>query len=768
MLYLRVLGGLTLENGGAAVAGPAAQRKRLALLAFLALSTDRGVSRDKLLAVFWPESDMERARGTLKQSLYALRHELGDIEIVLGTAELRLNRAVIQCDAQVFEKAVAMGELESAAAAYTGPFLDGVHVDEAPDVEHWVDSERDRLSALHRSVLQQLASGASASGDNAKAVAWWKRLARVDPLSASTALGLMNALVAAGDKPAAVRHAIAYEQLLRDELDISPDPAVTAFVMSVRTTSQRSAATVLAPRRASEDSTANQTAYHALEAPPTPRVWQMTAMAASILSVAAAGLLWWPRPNDSIDPLSIVILAPIDKSTDVTSSHFLQTIHGELINELSRIRSLRVRSGYSANQYRDSQKRIVEIGRELAVSTVVHGWARAARDSVHIRFELVQTLPDERVLAVVQDSADRRSIATLIPRIAGKIVANVLPGDLTAASVMRVAEESARKVDAEAYEAFSNGRYAWSRMKGDSIRKAIELYQFAIGRDSTFARAYVALAEAYGFLPYYAPVRPEDAFPAAKEAARKALMIDSTIGEAYGMLGWATLVYDLDWKNAEEYMRRALELSPRYGTGRMTYAWLLTATRRFDEAIQQDLIARIDDPLSLRIMAHLGIVYEFSRQSDRAIAQFHSTLARDSGFVRAWTDLGGTYLHRGEYHRALENLSKAIAGSSPGGGGAVDPRTYLAEALARVGKQDSARAILAKLLNERRNRYVPPLNIARIFVALGDVDSAFQWFDRAYEEHDPDLIILDVNPSYDAVREDPRFQALLRRVGFRR
>jgi tetratricopeptide (TPR) repeat protein len=333
---------------------------------------------------------------------------------------------------------------------------------------------------------------------------------------------------------------------------------------------------------------------------------------------------------------------------------------------------------------------------------------------------------------------------------------------------MRVAEESARKVDAEAYEAFSNGRYAWSRMKGDSIRKAIELYQFAIGRDSTFARAYVALAEAYGFLPYYAPVRPEDAFPAAKEAARKALMIDSTIGEAYGMLGWATLVYDLDWKNAEEYMRRALELSPRYGTGRMTYAWLLTATRRFDEAIQQDLIARIDDPLSLRIMAHLGIVYEFSRQSDRAIAQFHSTLARDSGFVRAWTDLGGTYLHRGEYHRALENLSKAIAGSSPGGGGAVDPRTYLAEALARVGKQDSARAILAKLLNERRNRYVPPLNIARIFVALGDVDSAFQWFDRAYEEHDPDLIILDVNPSYDAVREDPRFQALLRRVGFRR
>jgi tetratricopeptide (TPR) repeat protein len=305
-------------------------------------------------------------------------------------------------------------------------------------------------------------------------------------------------------------------------------------------------------------------------------------------------------------------------------------------------------------------------------------------------------------------------------------------------------------------------------MKGDSMHKAIELYRFAISRDSSFARAYVALAEAYGFLPYYAPVRPENAFPAAKEAAHKALKIDSTLGEAYVVLGWATLVYDLDWKKAEAYMRRGIELSPRYGTGRMTYAWLLTATRRFDEAIRQDLSARADDPLSLRIMAHLGSVYHFSRQYDRAIAQFRSTLERDSGFARAWTDLGSAYLRKGDYQRAVEHLSRAIAASPPGGGGVVDPRTYLAEALARAGNRDSARAILTNLLNERKNRYAPPLNIARIFAALGNRDSAFQWFDRAIEERDPDLILLDVNPFYDALREDPRFQRLLRRAGFLR
>jgi DNA-binding SARP family transcriptional activator/tetratricopeptide (TPR) repeat protein len=772
MLYLRVLGGLSLESGGVPVVGPAAQRKRLALLAFLALCADRGVRRDKLLAVFWPESDSERARGTLKQSLYALRHELGDLDIILGSDALRLNSAVTQCDAQVFEKALASGELEQAAEVYTGPFLDGVHLDDSPEFERWVDSERDRLSALHRSVLQKLANRASGGGDNARAVAWWKRLARVDPLSAPTALGLMNALVAVGDTPAAIRHAIAYQQLLKDEWDIAPDPAVNAFVASLRTTSHVSAAMVASRPRVRAHSRANQAAGETGEAAPetasTPRSWRMTAVAVSMLAVTVAGFFWWPRADPSVDPFSIVILTPIDKSADPTFSHFIQTIHGELITELARIRSLRIRSGYSANQYRDTLKPIMEIARELAVSTVVHGSARAASDSVHIRFELVQTTPHERVLAVVQDSADRNSIAALIPRVAGKIVAHVLPGDLTAARVMRVAEANSRKVDAQAYEAFSNGRYAWSRMKGDSIYKAIELYQFAISRDSSFARAYVALAEAYGFLPYYAPVRPENAFPAAKEAARKALMIDSTLGEAYAMLGWATLVYDLDWEEAEEYMRHSIELSPRYGTGRMTYAWLLTATGRFDEAIRQDLSARVDDPLSLRIMAHLGIVYEFSRQHERAVAQYRSTLARDSTFVRAWTDLGSAYLRHGDYHRAIESLSRAVSASPPGGGGAVDPRTYLAEALAKAGVRDSARAILASLLNERQRGYAPPLNIARIFAALGDLDAAFQWFDRAIDERDPDLMLLDVNPSYDALREDPRFQNLIRKVGFRR
>lgn len=768
MLLLRVLGGLSLENNGSTISGPAGQRKRLSLLAMLACAGDRGVTREKLLGVFWPESDTERARGALKQSLYTLRRELGGPEIVFGSSELRLNGAAIQCDAQLFERALAAGDLEQAVAVFSGPLLDGVHIDDAPGFERWLDVERDRLDALNRSALRSLAVRATERGDHAAAVEWWKRLARVDPLSASTAVGLMSALVATGDRPAALQHARVHEQLLKDELDVAPDLTVTSLVSSIRQASgerfpmkeaasqRRPAVTVTFPR-----------AREIMTAPiPRLRVWRRGLTIAALGTAAVAGMTWWPRQTAGVDPHSIVVLPPLDKSLDPSFSPLVETIYSEIIAELARATSLQIRSEYSAKQYSETDKPISEIARELGVAIVVHGSVRAARDSLHVRFELIHTSPMERHLAIIRDSADRENLSGLAPRVAGRILAQVLPGEMTAASLKR-ASGSAHKVDAEAYAAFANGRFAWSRMKADSIYKAMELYQFAIALDSTFARAHVALAEAYGFLPYYAPVAARNAFPAAKEAARKALMLDSTSGEAYAMLGWATLVYDLDWRKAEEYMRRAIELSPGYGYARMLYAWLLTSSRRFDDAIRQDLEARASDPLSPRIRAHLGIVYELSRQYDLAIAEYRGTLERDSGFVRARSDLGRAYLHKGDYSRAIESLTKALAGSSPSAGGTVDPRSYLAEALAKAGERDSARALTEMLVAERRTRYIPPLIIARMFVALGDLDTAFEWFDRAYEERDPDLILLDVWPSYDSVREDPRFRSLLRKVGFR-
>jgi Tol biopolymer transport system component/DNA-binding SARP family transcriptional activator len=234
-LLLRNLGGLWLENGGRPIVGAGNQRQRLAVLSVIALSAQRGASRDRLLALFWPDSDTERARGALNQALYALRRDVGERDLTLGTTTLRLNPEVIRSDVAAFERALDERELETAVQLYGGPFLDGVHVEAAAEFDQWVETQRDRLAQRYTRALEELARAASAGGDAAAALEWWQRLARIDPLNAKAALGLVEALAAAGDRARAVQHAARHEATLRAELDLPPDPALARLVAALRT-----------------------------------------------------------------------------------------------------------------------------------------------------------------------------------------------------------------------------------------------------------------------------------------------------------------------------------------------------------------------------------------------------------------------------------------------------------------------------------------------------------------------------------------------------
>jgi DNA-binding SARP family transcriptional activator len=234
-LVLRTLGGLSLENGGRPIVGAAAQRGRLALLSVIAAAGDRGISRDLLLALFWSESDNERARGALKQALYSLRRDVGERELTLGTSELRLNPAVITSDIGEFEDALKGGLLERAVELYKGPFLDGIYLHDAPEFERWADRERERLASRFRTALGGLARAAAMSGDTAAAVAWWRRLAVADPLSASIAVSLMEALATSGDSASALRHADLYTALVRQDLGAAADQSVSALAEHIRT-----------------------------------------------------------------------------------------------------------------------------------------------------------------------------------------------------------------------------------------------------------------------------------------------------------------------------------------------------------------------------------------------------------------------------------------------------------------------------------------------------------------------------------------------------
>jgi serine/threonine-protein kinase len=234
MLRLRTLGGLAIDEDARTLDGTGMGRRRLALLACLAAVGPRGVSRDRLLAYFWPESDAERARHALNQALHALRRELRADALFLGAAELRLNPEAMASDVAEFESAVGAGDLERAASLYAGPFLDGFYLSDAPEFERWVDGERARLALAFRRALETLAARATNGGQHQQAVVWWRRLAALDPLSGPLALGLMQALAAAGDRAGALQFARVHETLLREELDAAPDPAMVSLAEKLR------------------------------------------------------------------------------------------------------------------------------------------------------------------------------------------------------------------------------------------------------------------------------------------------------------------------------------------------------------------------------------------------------------------------------------------------------------------------------------------------------------------------------------------------------
>lgn len=234
MLRLRTFGGLSLTRGEQNLTGAATQRRRLAILVLLAAAGDAGLSRDKLLAYLWPESDAARARHVLNQLLYAQRRQAGADALFLGQKTLRLNPKVISSDLGDFEEAVAGGAPAAAVELYRGPFLDGFFLKDAPEFEQWVESQRARLARRCLASLRGLAEAAAAAGMPEDTIGWWRRAAELDPLDTTIALELVRALAAAGDRTGALRHARRHAEHLRSELAVAPDPRLTDLVAELK------------------------------------------------------------------------------------------------------------------------------------------------------------------------------------------------------------------------------------------------------------------------------------------------------------------------------------------------------------------------------------------------------------------------------------------------------------------------------------------------------------------------------------------------------
>jgi tetratricopeptide (TPR) repeat protein len=313
----------------------------------------------------------------------------------------------------------------------------------------------------------------------------------------------------------------------------------------------------------------------------------------------------------------------------------------------------------------------------------------------------------------------------------------------------------------EAYRLYLQGRYYWNKRTAAGFKKAIEYFQQALERDPNYALAYAGLSDTYSSLGSYQVIPSAEAAPNAEAAARRAVDLDETLAEGHNSL--ASILFDrFDFEGADREFRRAIELNPSYSTAHHWYGLFLGVMGRADASIAELKLAHELDPFSPIINANYAFVYYQAGRYEEAIALCRKTLELDANFSPAHEYLGQVYLETGNYAEAIAELEKDVA-LSPGDAAA---KAELGYGYGRAGRKKEALKIIEELTRTSRHTYVSPYDVAVVYVGLDQKDEAFRWLEKAYQEHSVRLWNLKAHPRFARLRSDPRFQDLMRRVGF--
>ncbi len=480
------------------------------------------------------------------------------------------------------------------------------------------------------------------------------------------------------------------------------------------------------------------------------------------LVVAAGIVLWQVLPKKEAvsaksGPPSIAVLPFVDDSPEKGHEYLCEGIPNTLINALNNIQNLRVPARTSAFSFVGKGLDIQGIGQKLNVENVLEGSIQVVGDNLRVTASLIKVKDGYQLWNATYDRR-LEDVFAIQDDIAQAIV--------KALKVRLMGEQEERLVrrstdNMEAYKLYLEGLYYWNKRTGKDLNKAIELFDQAIDIDPNYALAYVGLADSYSLLSLYGDARPKDVFPRAKTAATKALEIDENLAEAHNSLAYVHERLDWNWKAAEAEFKRALELNPNYATGHFWYGELLVSLGRFEEGFREYRRALELDPVSLIINANLGWAYLMAHQPDQAINQLHKTLEMDPNFAPALWIYGYANIAKGNFREAIDEMKKANELL----GDAVMAHGSLAEAYAAAGKIEEARRLLEELKARSQKQYVSAFKIAMGYIGVGDFDEAFELANKAYEERDELLIMIKVSPALAPVHSDPRYQALLKRMG---
>jgi eukaryotic-like serine/threonine-protein kinase len=453
---------------------------------------------------------------------------------------------------------------------------------------------------------------------------------------------------------------------------------------------------------------------------------------------------------------AIAVLPFVNASADPENEYFSDGMTDELITALTKVEGLHVASRTSVFAFKNLREDVRTIGARLNVSAVLEGTVRKAGNRLRISVQLT-SVADGRTLWSERYDREMADVFAIQDEIAGTIVRTLrstLLGDLRDPTPVRYTE------NVRAYSLYLKGRFWWNRRTQADIAKGIRYFEQAIAEDPGYALAYSGLSDSYALDLDYRGAPVAEGMERAKAEARRAIELDETLAEAHTSLAWVTFIYDWDWGGAEREFTRAIQLNPRYSTARQWYAWFLAAMGRFEEALVEGRTAIDLDPASVSIRRSLGWLQYYGRQHDAALDNLRRALAMDPTAEETHRLLGLVYLQQGKYDEAAGSFKEALANSDDG----TMAFAGLGHVAARRGRRDEARAVLDELHLRSRTKYVSPVAFTGLYVALGDIDAAFEWLDKAYAERRGWLAYLKIEPLLDSLGPDPRFQRLVERM----
>jgi tetratricopeptide (TPR) repeat protein len=424
-----------------------------------------------------------------------------------------------------------------------------------------------------------------------------------------------------------------------------------------------------------------------------------------------------------------------------------------------KIEGLSVSSRTSIMVYRNAGKGPQQIARELNVDWIVEGAVVQSCGRVRITAHLIDGATEKQLWAETYEQ-DLCDVLALQSEVASDIARQI---QVTVAPAAHWRAATSRRVDPDAYDAYLRGRHFWNKRTPDDLKRAIQYFRAAIDRDPTYAPAHAGLADTYALLGSngYDIMPPGEAMPRARAAAIRALEIDDTMAQAHASLGYVKMSYEWDWAGAQAQFTRSISCNPAYPTAHHWYGHCLLSMRRFDDAAREMRRALELDPLSVACNLGVGWCLYYARRYDEAIAQYRRTLEIAPDLPTVLYELGLAHQNKQCYAEALAAFQ---AGHALSGGEAASVM-LLGHLYALTGRQADARRQLARLDDMAQDRYVPPLYTAFIHVGAANMDQAFAWFEKAYDERSSYLINLAAEPSLDPIRSDPRYTDLVRRVG---